>query len=100
MIPYAGFDPEEIPLHPPRGRNAATATHCARGHAFTPENTTFVRIRKWTCRRCKECQRANDRARYQQDERVREAKKARAKAYWHQVHKKKDQQHAMSNHND
>jgi hypothetical protein len=92
MIPYAGHDPTEAPLHPgaQHGRKAAAATHCKQGHEFTPANTLWVHIRKWVCRRCRTCQQANDRKRYREDSRVREAKRASAREYWHRVRKHKE----------
>lgn len=44
----------------------AGATHCIRGHEFTPDNTDCRQGR----RRCRECKRVSDRARYQTRRRV------------------------------
>lgn len=89
---YAGFDPDEEPLDAPhpgsqKGRDARHATHCKRGHEFTPANTAHVIIAGYKCRRCKTCLAAVTKHKYHTDEAFREAKKAAGRRYWHRKRK-------------
>lgn len=43
-----------------QAKEPAPRTHCVNGHAYTPENLGFSSGRRW----CRECNRANYRARY------------------------------------
>lgn len=74
-------------MHNTVGRRGGESTHCKHGHKYTPANTAWVKIRKWTCRRCKTCYTANGKKRYREDAELRERKKASARAYWHNVRK-------------
>lgn len=85
--PFAGFDPDETPLHHTTGRRGRESTHCKRGHAFTPQNTYWCTIRGYRTRRCKQCLAAQSNRLYRENEAFREAKKAAGRRYWHRKRK-------------
>ena len=46
------------------GLHPGSATHCPRGHEYTPENIVNVPHARGSVRRCRECENANSRKRY------------------------------------
>lgn len=87
LIPFAGHDPDEAPLHSTTGRHGRQSNHCKKGHPFSAANTQWVMVRKWKCRRCRQCLASQNRLRYEINPEFREAKKAAGRRYWHRKRK-------------